>query len=46
MDEKSQLFWCVRGGEAGQADHTFLKDKYDAIVWPEVGNVAIPPDVR
>jgi hypothetical protein len=32
MEVKSQFFWCVRGGEAGQADHIFLKDKYLAIV--------------
>lgn len=40
MEEKSQFFWCVRGGEAGQADHIFLKDKYLAIGWPEVGDLS------
>jgi len=46
MGEKSQFFWCVRGGEAGQADSIFLRDGYIAIGWPGVGDLSILPRDR
>jgi len=36
-----EYFWCVRGGEVGQADRIFLRDGYLAIGWPEVGDLSI-----
>jgi restriction system protein len=46
MGEKSQFFWCVRGGEAGQADSIFLGDEYLAIGWPAVGDLSLLPKDR
>lgn len=46
MEEKSPFFWCVRGGEAGQADAIFLRDAYLAIGWPAVGDLALLPRDR
>jgi len=46
MDENIRFFWCVRGGEAGQADSIFLRDEYLAIGWPEVGDLSLLPRDR
>lgn len=46
MDKTSQFFWCVRGGEAGQADSIFLRDLSLAIGWPAVGDLSLLPRDR
>ena len=46
MDETSRFFWCVRGGEAGQVDGIFLRDRYLAIGWPAVGDLSRLPRDR
>jgi len=46
MEEKGHYLWCVRGGEAGQADSLFLVDEYLAIGWPAVGDLSLLPKDR
>ncbi len=46
MSVDKTFLWCVRAGEAGQADSVFLKKNYLAIGWEEVGDLRKIPASR
>ena len=46
MASDKTFLWCVRAGEAGQADSVFLKKNYLAIGWEEMGDLSTIPATK